>query len=138
MRSANGNFQKFDSPTGTKHINHNGLSDNFADLKIQLNIQANKVQDWLLANKLSIHYAKKTQFMLFIPRSKAKEKPQDFILEMGGNIIENTPTYKYLGVIIDEKLTWEPQIDQMCKKLSSVCGILSKVRHYLSRNALCL
>ena len=43
-----------------------------------------------------------------------------------------------MGVIIDEKLTWEPHIDQMCKKLASVCGILSKVRHYLNRNALML
>ena len=107
--------------------------DNFHELNTQLNIQANKVHNWLLANKLSIHYLKKTQFMLFIPKQKAKEKPNDFFLEMGGHVIEQTATYKYLGVIIDEKLSWVPQIDKMCSKLSSVCGILSKVRHYLDR-----
>ena len=57
---------------------------------------------------------------------------------MGGNVIEETPTYKYLGIIIDQKLNWQPQIAEMCSKLSSVCGILSKVRHYLDRNALML
>ena len=112
--------------------------DNFDELNKCLNIQVNKVQRWLLANKLSIHYAKKTQFILFIPRSKAKDKPKEFLLEMGGHIIEQTATYKYLGVLIDENLNWVPQIDFMCKKLASVCGLLSKVRHYLNRNSLML
>ena len=57
---------------------------------------------------------------------------------MGGNIIEQTESYKYLGVLIDEKLSWKPQIEKMCSKLSSVCGILSKVRYVLDRNSLML
>ena len=40
--------------------------------------------------------------------------------------------------MIDENLNWVPQIDRMCAKLSSVCGILSKVRHFLDRNSLML
>ena len=57
---------------------------------------------------------------------------------MGGHIIEQTATYKYLGIVFDENLNWLPQIDKMCAKLSSVCGILSKVPHYLDRNSLML
>ena len=55
---------------------------------------------------------------------------------MGGHVIEQTATYKYLGVIFDENLNWEPQISKMCSKLASVCGVLSKVRHILDRNSL--
>ncbi len=55
---------------------------------------------------------------------------------MGGNIIEQTETYKYLGVLFDEKLSWKPQIDKMCGKLASVCGVISKVRHILDRNSM--
>ena len=55
---------------------------------------------------------------------------------MGGHIIEQTYTYKYLGILIDDKLNWKPQIDKMCSKLASVCGILSKVRHFLDRHSL--
>ena len=109
-------------------------SSNFHDLRIQLNFEANKVQDWLLANKLSVHYKDKTKFILFIPRRK--QKPNDFFLEMGGHRIEQTKVYKYLGILIDEKLNWEPQISKMCSKLSSVVGVLSKVRHFLNRNTL--
>ena len=111
-------------------------SDNFSNLQLQLNQGVAKLQDWLLANQLSVHYAKKTQYILFIPPRSKKSKPDDFAVEMGGHIIEQTATYKYLGVIFDEKLNWEPQISKMCGKLSSVCGVVSKVRHILDRNSL--
>ena len=57
---------------------------------------------------------------------------------MGEHTIEQTSTYKYLGILIDENLNWAPQIDKMCAKLSSVCGILSKVCHFLDRRSLML
>lgn len=110
----------------------------YKELKQQCNFEIQKVQDWLLANNLSVHYAKKTQYILFIPPSRSKEKYQNFSLSMGGHVIEQTASYKYLGILIDEKLNWIPQVDAICSKLSSVCGILSKARHYLDRNALML
>ena len=113
-------------------------SNSIADLKNRFNLEIQKVQDWLLVNKLSVHYSKKTQFILFIPPSRAKEDNSCFSLTMGGHSIEQTATYKYLGIIIDEKLNWKPQIDTMFTKLTTVCGILSKVRHYLNRKSLML
>ena len=103
-----------------------------------MNREIQKVQNWLLANSLSVHYVKKTQYILFIPKGKEKDKPQHFEIKMGENIIEETTSYKYLGVIMDNKLSWKPQIDKMCAKLSSVCGVISKVRYILDRNSLLL
>ena len=57
---------------------------------------------------------------------------------MGIHEIEKTDSYTYLGIIFDEKLNWKLQIDKLCSKLSSVCGVLSKVRHYLDRSSLML
>ena len=113
-------------------------SDSFADLQMKMNREIDKVQNWLVANKLSVHYVKKTQYILFIPPNKVKDKPTDFLIKMGGHAIAQTSTYKYLGVLIDEKLNRKPQIERMCSKLASVCGILSKVRYVLDRNSLML
>ena len=113
-------------------------SASIKDLEVKFNLEVNKVQDWLFANKLSAHYGKKTQYILFIPRSKANDRSVNFKLHMGGHFIEQTSMYKYLGILIDEKLNWVPQIDKMCSKLASVCGILSKIRHFLDRNSLML
>ena len=71
-----------------------------------------------------------------MPRGKEKDKPPDFEIKMGENIIEETTTYRYLGVIIDNRLSWKPQIDKMCAKMSSVCGVISKVRHILDRKSM--
>ena len=57
---------------------------------------------------------------------------------MGVHEIEKTASYTYLGVILDDKMNWKLQIDKICSKLSSVCGVLSKVRHYLDRPSLML
>ena len=45
-------------------------------------------------------------------------------------------TYKYLGVIFDEKLTWKPQIETITNKLASVCGMFFRVRHCMDQHAL--
>ena len=97
-------------------------AENFDSLQLQMNREIDKVQNWLYANKLSVHYAKKTQYILFVPPGKAKDKPDNFLVEMGGNIIEQTESYKYLGVLIDEKLSWKPQIEK-CAPNYPVCVV---------------
>ena len=50
--------------------------------------------------------------------------------------MEQCSTYKYLGVHLDENLNWKTHIDYLCKKLSKMCGIFSKLRHCCSKNLL--
>ena len=38
---------------------------------------------------------------------------------------------KYFDVYIDDKLTWKNQIDYFCSKLSKVCGMVYKLKHYV-------
>ena len=114
-------------------------AENFQDLELQFNTEVNKVHNWLLANRLSVHYTEKTKFMLIQgPNVKDKGSDENFTLKMGNHVIEKTNNYKYLGVIVDDHLNWKCHIDKLCSKLSSVCGVLSKVRHYLDRNSLLL
>ena len=114
-------------------------ADNFKDLEIKLNNEVEKVHNWLLANKLSVHYTDKTQFMLIkAPNLTASEHYKNFKLYKGIHQIEQTDNYKYLGIMVDNKLNWKLQIKSICSKLSSVCGVISKVRHYLDKKALML
>ena len=57
------------------------------------------------------------------------------ITTTNGTIDENT-TVKYLGVIIDHKLTWENHIQLVVKKLCIAKGVLHKLRHHASLKAL--
>jgi len=63
-------------------------------------------------NKLTINY-KKTKYMLFTNRKGTKNR-QVFI---GTNKIEQVSEIKYLGVLIDDKLSWKCHIQYICSKL---------------------
>ena len=53
-------------------------SKNFQELEIRFNREVNKVQDWLLANGLSVHYVDKTQYMLIHRLNSQKSNVRKF------------------------------------------------------------
>ena len=115
-------------------------SRNYHDLEIKFNLEVAKVQNWLLANGLSVHYTDKTKYMLIQGpgQNLIRGTSTNFRLNMGGYEIERTDHYTYLGIIFDDKLNWKKQINKMCSKLAKVCGVVSKVRHYLDRGSVML
>ena len=45
--------------------------------------------------------------------------------------IERVTYFKFLGVIIDSNLTWSHHINHISNKLSRICGVLSRLKHYV-------
>ena len=43
---------------------------------------------------------------------------------------------KFIGVIVDNKLTWTQHINELCNKVAKYIGIIRKVRHILNRKTL--
>ena len=62
----------------------------------------------------------------------------EFELFMGNHLIERTKTYRYLGILLDEKFSWTAHINEICIKLSQVAGILYEIRTLLSKEAIML
>ena len=52
---------------------------------------------------------------------------------MGGQKIKLNKQVKYLGVILQDDLHWNSHLSNLEKKLSRAIGLLSKVRHYVSK-----
>ena len=50
--------------------------------------------------------------------------------------IPATNSVKYLGVILESKLTWQPHIEQISVKLSKACDMIFKLRHYVRLSTL--
>ena len=92
-------------------------SKDIKDLELRFNHEVNKVHNWLLANRLSVHYSDKTQYMLIQgPNQKDRQiAAKNFNLGMGVHQIERTDNYTYLGIIIDDRLTWKLQISKLCQ-----------------------
>jgi len=103
------------------------------DLKKKVNKELNNIDNWLKHNKVSINY-NKTHYMLII-----KQKiPLDFDMNISINnhIISKVDNLKYLGVLLDNKLTWKSHIAQVKKQISQACGAFTRLRHYLPINSL--
>ena len=95
------------------------------------NIELKKVSKWFTANKLTLNVSK-SKFMII--KRKSKKIPENIILKFNGKKMEQCLTYKYLGVHLDESLNWKAHVDYLCKKLSKMCGIFSKLRHCCSKD----
>ena len=93
------------------------------NLVSNLNSTLLTVSDWLKANKLSIN-VKKTHYMVWYPRSFTMDR--SLPLEFNGQQIEEVSETKFLGVILDNGLTWKSHIRHVRNKVSRGAGILKK------------
>ena len=86
----------------------------------RLNDDLEKIREWLCCNKLSLNVLK-THYMIFAPRNKIVF---DVDIQINCVCIERVYCSKFLGVIIDSKLSLNNHIDYTCYKLSKCVGIL--------------
>lgn len=85
--------------------------------------------DWFCANKLAMN-VQKTKYMVFAhPRKKIDFTKID--LNVNGCAVERVVKYKYLGLILDQSLSWVEHIKYVARKVSSLTGALRKARPHL-------
>ena len=103
------------------------------ELEDTINIELVKVSQWLIANKLSLNL-KKSNAILF--RTKNDSNTPKINLKLNGVPIAEVPSAKYLGLILDQKLSYEEHIKHVDSKLIKGNVILAKVRHFVPVNIL--
>ena len=54
-----------------------------------------------------------------------------FSLQICDEFLDKTDCYKYLGVIINETLSWGDHVDYISTKVNQRLGILRRIRHLL-------
>jgi hypothetical protein len=100
-------------------------------LEKELNLSLIEICNWLKANKLTLN-VKKSNLLLFNLSNKNISTTINIAID--NQILEEKNSTKYLGVIFDKKLSWEPHISMVNKKIYRGTGIICKLRHYLSEN----
>ena len=103
------------------------------DLETLFNEELAKIKQWCDLNKLSIN-VKKTNYMIVkSPQKRGGNINIKFTNKDGTCIfIEKKDHIKYLGVLIDEKLSWKYHIAYVSSRIARNIGIFSKLRHYMS------
>ena len=86
----------------------------------------NNIAKWLKANKLTLNMEKSK--LLYFDLSPACKRDV-FHVYINGEPLEFNSKAKYLGVTIDNKLTWHQHIENIKNKINKGIGILKKMRH---------
>ena len=78
--------------------------------------------------------------MIFRPRQKQLYYlPRIFIHDIENDInipLENKEYVKYLGILIDQNLSWKNHIDNISTKISRHIGLIARLRHFVPFNTL--
>ena len=106
--------------------------DNINSLYRTLNNELIKVGTWISANALSLNVSK-TVYLLFSGGKKIENIPTLYLV--GEPVVRQTHT-KFLGLIIDEKLSWSNHVNNVLGRTSRMAGILNKIKKLLTRQAL--
>ena len=99
------------------------------NLYLKANHTLNRLSDFLIYNFLTIS-AEKTVYMLF---SRTKINNLNLpSLEIGGKVLKKVSSYKYLGILIDEKLKFSDHCKLIRGKLNMHKSICKKVNNSMS------
>ena len=101
-------------------------------LKI-VNKELRSIKRWLDANKLSLNIDK-TNYIIF--HSSSRNVPSDSTIKIGKKQIKRVKLVKFLGLLLDEHLSWKYHLSELSKKLARTCGIFFKIRNLLPLDVL--
>lgn len=95
----------------------------------------NNVSKYMKSNKLHINL-KKCCYIYFNPRKIGTSEHLESIdptpqLLLDGIAIKRVSETRFLGIIIDEKLSWLPHVKQLVTKLCSCIGRLNRIKNFV-------
>ena len=123
----------------------------------RVNLEIQKLGNWFRANKMAVNVGK-TKYIIFRPKgakininldtngvlynSNEIGKPNDpsKIFKLGRicneNTVKNERTYKFLGIYLDEYLSFDTHWDHIFTKLAKSNFIINRVKNILPRHTL--
>ena len=108
------------------------FNKNINNLISEASENLSKIYEWFSVNRLSLSL-EKSHFLIF--HSKHKQINEDIThLKFGNKTIPRAKETKYIGLTIDENLTWKKHTDNVIKSLHKYFGLFYKMRNFLNDN----
>ena len=93
----------------------------------------NRVVQWMESSRLILNQSK-TKSMLFGSWQNLAKSP-NFCIQLYGKTLERVAEFSYLGVVLDESLSWKDHVEYVSSKVSRRQGLLSRIRSCLTLEA---
>ena len=100
-----------------------------------INNEIDKIYVWLTANKLTLN-ASKTRYMVFHYVQKKIDFDSFPVLKINNLPIERCSNFDFLGLLVNENLSWQPHITKISTKISRTVGTLKRLQNTLPQHTL--
>ena len=106
------------------------------------NIVLNKINTYMLSNQLHINVGK-CCYMHFRPRYDNEERRtcarvrpfnSELYLILCGAKLKKVDKVKFLGIIIDDQLTWESQVEHLLTKLNCSIIMIKRIKKFIPKS----
>jgi hypothetical protein len=104
------------------------MQENLHKFNDELKLVFQKINRWLKANLLTLNFNK----TLFIQFSSKHTKTTQAHIKYKGKYIQNTNEASFLGLIMDNTLSWQSHLDKLSSKLSSASYIRRTLKPILT------
>ena len=104
--------------------------ENISEVKLKMQSNIDKFVNWCNINKLTIN-TKKTKSMIFGSRPIIKSSNKDTDISINNEVLQNVPTYKYLGINLDQTLSYNYHLKNVINSISHKLYIFNKIRRFL-------
>lgn len=107
-------------------------SDNINLLNNTVQEDLNALLAWLTVNKLTLN-TNKTKYMIFSQRH-INSNIDNFKLFIHSQQLNRVSNFKYLGLLINENLSWAQQVNSICRKLAGISGAIKRLGNKIHEN----
>jgi len=122
-----GNFILFADDTNIIYTDQN-----LQNLTIKVNDDLEKITQWFNKNKLSLNVSK-TKFIQF---NSYNSTSSNIPIRMNNIDIESASVIKFLGVYLQNDLSWNIHINEKAKQVSKTIGCLSRLKNFFPKDTL--
>ena len=99
-----------------------------SEIELQLNMEPINLSEWRSTNKLILNL-KKTEFVVFgTHRRLCRQDIDGADMTLGGESVKHCDAFKYLGVVLDNSLLFNLNIDCVNMEVSKTLGMFSRIR----------
>ena len=107
-------------------------ADTFAEIEVLFEQLSTALVSWVSNNGLLLNI-RKTNYMIFTKHRQPNI--ESLVLKVGGIHIERKTVARFLGVLIDDKLSFSQHITAIKTKMSRYIGTLYRLKHILPLKA---
>ena len=111
------------------------ISDNLPSINSSLQVTLDLANLWLQQNGLKLNTLKTKSMLIHSARKKVDSK---LVLRIDDVHVEQVQSFKFLGVLVNDTLTWSDHINLVCNKVTRSLHLLRRLSWFLPQPLLLL